>query len=248
MSEHLAFIELVAEPVQRRCWLLYRALDCLPLDQAIDWAQRADDFIVHGRAEPRTGADAIRPEPAAVAAPRRSEPRIELPAAVVAAPNPVAAAPSARATISPEQRQRLIDRLATGAKNTDLAAEFGLTAKQVQGVRIGCGREIAARRSEAAPRLAQEPPAAAPSSPLPASVDEVVRFLRQQDDVVVPQASGEFLVNARFRLQFDELVSRANRIRARQGKPEFAVANGANGHPAAQRLAATNGHVLAKVA
>jgi hypothetical protein len=221
MGDHLAFMELVAEPTQRRCWLLYRALECLPIDQAIDWAQRADTFIASGR-----GGD-ITPQREPV----------------------TSAAPSARLIIATEQRRRLIDRLATGARNADLAAEFGLTPKQVQGVRIGCAREIARRRDAPQPLPTDPQPAAASDRAIRASVEEVVRFLRQQDDVVVPQASGEFLVNARFRLRLDELISRANRMRTRQGKPEFAVANGINGHAAAAPdLAAANGHPLAKVA
>ncbi|HTV88465.1 MAG TPA: hypothetical protein VME41_05565 [Stellaceae bacterium] len=248
MNDHLAFMELVTEPVQRRCWLLYRALENLPLDQAIDWAQRADDFILGERPDARAVAVATQPRTALSPAPRCEPPPAivpkldELDAAAPAAPLP------ARPAISAEQRQRLIDRLATGARNADLATEFGLSAKQVQGVRIGCAREIAARRAPAAgpgqERSVDAPPV------LPASVEEIVRFLRQQDDVVVPQASGEFLVNARFRLQLGELVSRANRIRARQGKPEFAVANGLNGHAtdghvAAQGIASANGHAHA---
>jgi hypothetical protein len=251
MSDHLAFLQSVAEPAQRRCWLLYRALEAAPLDQAIGWAQRAEEFIT-GVAEPlHTAALPARPQAAAPAAD---------PPSVIATGGAKSAEADATAlgksTIQSEQRRRLIDRLAAGGKNADLAAEFGLAPKQVQGVRIGCAREIAARRAERGPvRPATVQPAAivAPAAPTPqpapiaASVDEVVRYLRQQDDVVVPQGSGEFLVNARFRLPLEELVSRANRIRARQGKPEFTLANGANGHAMANGLASANGHALAKV-
>jgi hypothetical protein len=237
MSDHLAFNELAAEPVQRRCWLLYRALDCLPLDQAIDWARRADDFIMYGRTEPLS-------EPAGVTALHRSEQPIEVPAAIVA-DEVVPAALPLRSAMSPDERRRLIDRLAAGAKNVDLATEFGLTPKQVQGFRIGCAREIAARRLEPAHPEAEIPPAPPPASAIAASVDEVVRFLRQQDDVVVPQGDGEFLVNARFRLPLDELVSRANRIRKRQGKLEFALANGVTAHTASRSVATSNGHAHA---
>jgi hypothetical protein len=248
MSDHLAFVELMAEPVRRRCWLLYRALECLPFDQAVDWAQRADAFV-SGAPASRTSLAPARPEPVAAVAPRAPEELIELPAAVVAKSYNAAAVPAvppARPAISAEQRQQLIDRLAMGARNADLAAEFGLTPKQVQGVRIGCSRDIAARRVEPAPQRVREASPPSPSA-IPASVDEVVRFLRQQDDVVVPQAPGEFLVNARFRLPLDELVNRANRIRARQGKPEFVVTNGVNGHAAAPMpvVHQANGHAVA---
>ncbi len=52
-------------------------------------------------------------------------------------------------------------------------------------------------------------------------VMEVVRYLRQQDDVVVHQGNGMFLVNGRFHLRTSELVDKANRIRQRQNKPLF---------------------------
>jgi hypothetical protein len=266
MSDHPTFMQFVAEPTQRRCWLLYRALECAPLDRAIELALRADAFVSDGSAPPRVAVTLARPEPATVAAaatvasapaPPPAVTRLvdpALPRTAATADVAAAAAKPARSIIQAEQRQRLIDRLATGDKNTDLAAEFGLTPKQVQGVRIGCGREIAARREQRATAQPVAPslPIAAPDDTaaqppvIAASVDEVVRFLRQQDDVVVPQGStGEFLVNARFRLQLEELVSRANRIRARQGKPEFSLTNAANGHPALPPgVAPANGHAV----
>jgi hypothetical protein len=62
--------------------------------------------------------------------------------------------------------------------------------------------------------------ASSPQNP-PEPIEEVVRFLRQQDDVVVRQNDREFLVNGRFRLDAAQLVERANRMRARHGKPAF---------------------------
>jgi hypothetical protein len=49
----------------------------------------------------------------------------------------------------------------------------------------------------------------------------VVRYLRQRDDTVVPNGEDLFLVNGRFRVSSDELISRANRMRARDGKSTF---------------------------
>jgi hypothetical protein len=250
MSDHLAFMQLVANASQRRCWLVYRALECAPLDQALELAQRAEEFIVRGASERYAGDSTVRPEILPAAPPGG----VERSRAVAAAGSAKADDPGTpiggRSAIPAEQRRRLIDRLAQGGKNAELAAEFGLTPKQVQGVRIGCAREIAGRRTEqpeVAPASAIVAPADAAAQPatVAASVDDVVRYLRQQDDVVVPQASGEFLVNARFRMPLDELVNRANRIRTRHGKPEFAVANGANGHALAHGIAAANGHALA---
>jgi hypothetical protein len=54
-----------------------------------------------------------------------------------------------------------------------------------------------------------------------ANLDDIVRYLRQRDDVVVSAEGGMFLVNGRFRLDPDELLLRANKMRRRQGKPEF---------------------------
>lgn len=126
-----------------------------------------------------------------------------------------------------------------GVPKTPLAAEFRLSAKQVQGIRIGCARQIAQRPAGSA----TEPPHVAETAITdPACVDVVVRFLRQQDDVVVPQGNGEFLVNGRFRLDFSELVARANRMRARQGKPEFKATIGR--HIAPQGIAQGNGQAL----
>ena len=67
-----------------------------------------------------------------------------------------------------------------------------------------------------------------PSAPFDASISpvsahDVVRYLRQRDDVVVPIGDGAFLVNGRFRETLGQLVERANRMRARQHLPRFGV-------------------------
>jgi hypothetical protein len=72
--------------------------------------------------------------------------------------------------------------------------------------------------------------------PLPAP-DEVVRFLRQNDDVVISAGPGMYLVNGRFRESGDELVARANRIRARRDERPFVF------FPAPEHIAGKlNGH------
>src|SRR6267154_6104515 len=113
----------------------------------------------------------------------------------------------------------------------ELALEFGLSPKQVQGFRIGSAREIARRRAHTGNAFEAEQEA----SPT-AIIDDIVRYLRQQDDVVVLQEDGGYLVNGRFRMTASELVARANRMRMRQRKPAFEVANGAlsSGAPAAK--------------
>jgi hypothetical protein len=54
-----------------------------------------------------------------------------------------------------------------------------------------------------------------------AGPDDVVRYLRRRDDVVVPADDGTYIVNGRFRESLEELVERANRMRARQRLPVF---------------------------
>jgi hypothetical protein len=56
-------------------------------------------------------------------------------------------------------------------------------------------------------------------------IQDVVRYLRQRDDIVVPKGEDLFLVNGRFRLSSDELISRANRMRERDGKSTFQLSS-----------------------
>ncbi len=43
-SEYVEWLELLGKPERRRCWLLWKALECSPLDRAIDLARDADQF------------------------------------------------------------------------------------------------------------------------------------------------------------------------------------------------------------
>jgi hypothetical protein len=83
---------------------------------------------------------------------------------------------------------------------------------------MGSARRIAERRKRSLDDSNSEGAAA-----IPASEDDVVRYLRQQDEVVVRSEDGVFCLNGRFRLELSELVSKANRMRTRQGKPTFAL-------------------------
>jgi hypothetical protein len=139
--------------------------------------------------------------------------------------------------LSDDDRDRLLGRLADGARNAELAAEFGISAKQVQGVRMGCAREIARRRAAPTDQASNQDDQ---DSTATASIDEIVRYLRQQDDVVVPQEDGGYMVNGRFRLSAAELMARANRMRSRERKPAFQMhstdhqirrRSGPTGHP-----------------
>ena len=236
VMEHGNFAMLVEDSNRRRLWLLFKALECGPLDQALELARRCDDFVTGEIAEPRLAIAPSCPQPSVAALLPVEEVQTATSAVSSVGLEETPPPKPTRLTLTAQQRDRLLERLSEGAKNAELAAELGLSSKQVQGIRMGCARQIANRRAQ---RESQQSPSLPPA--LNASVDEVVRYLRQQDDVVVPQDGGEFLVNARFRLRLAELVSRANRMRARQGKPEFELqagtqapketVNSANGHP-----------------
>jgi hypothetical protein len=59
---------------------------------------------------------------------------------------PASKPPKQNLVVSAERREQLLERLAQEATNAELAAEFGLSSRQVQGFRMGPAREIAARR------------------------------------------------------------------------------------------------------
>ena len=124
--------------------------------------------------------------------------------------------------LEPEKKAEISARLEGCDSDAQLAAEFGLTPRQVQGFRMQVGRRA---KSKAAAVNPHQRPAASAPAPLTNSpvIDEVVRYLRQQGDVVVADGPGMFLVNGRFRLDVDQLQHRANRMRQRQRKPDFQI-------------------------
>lgn len=217
MTEPLTLVDRLNDPATRRFWLLCEALRCMPLDRAIELARDAEAFImgstpreageISAKLETEVWPNSTTPEVADETIPKQS------------------AGPK-RLAISAHDREQLLDRLAQGATNDELAKAFGLTSRQVQGVRIGAAREIAHRRNRPPEQQQAEENPEPDYAPLPASPEDVVRYLRQQSDVVVQQDDADFLVNGRFRLSLAELVSRANRMRHRQSKPEFVLVNG----------------------
>jgi hypothetical protein len=211
--DDVASLTRLEDPATRRLWLLTQALRCVPLDKAVELARVAEGFITAAarlktKAGPGEPAGKTVPTECGVAPANCCEPTLII--SSTHKPTPLA--------LSVERREQLLDRLAQGASNAELAQAFSLTARQVQGIRMGAARKIAQRRLRVR--------SVADSPGISTTTEQVIRYLRQQDDVVVPQEHGQFLVNARFRLRLADLVSRANRMRQRQGKPEFALGNG----------------------
>ena len=48
MKEHEELVALVDDAAARRLWLLYNAMQCLPLDRAIELARTAETFVTGG--------------------------------------------------------------------------------------------------------------------------------------------------------------------------------------------------------
>ena len=248
MNELDEFLKRLEHLTNRRCWLLYEALRCLPLDRAIDLARSAEAFVT-GPAEDRIEKDRVDIEGRAAEAPVASEQLIDAVPSSLPAVEKRLVNNRSSLVLTLERREQLLERLAQGARNVELASEFGLASRQVQGIRMGSAGEISKRRDrhskmDASPWHPSELPAA------PGSAEDIVRYLRQQDDVVVPNGDGEFIVNARFRLGLPELADRANKMRRRQAKPEFQLAGrpsiqardvtSANGHPMFWEKPSTN--------
>jgi hypothetical protein len=246
MDERVELIGLIDNPPARRLWLLCNALHCLPFDRAIEMARTAEAFVTGSVAEKHAGDARVYAEPPVAEAVERTDQHIdEIPANPIIEDipsNPTVGHPTAtkrtRLALPADQRDRLLGRLAEGAKNGELATEFDLSLQQVQGLRIGCARDIAKRRDQRGNETVHSQQVLSHS----ASMEEIVRYLRQQDDVVVPQENGQFLVNGRFHMALGDLAARANRMRIRQRKPAFELIGD---KPArAEQIASANGHPL----
>lgn len=225
------------EPVLRRCWLLNKALENASLDEALRVAWAADEFLGTGRA----GAQA----------PENGQALREW--------------LSGGLSTVPSQGSQFAPRFAITASPRDRADEGWVSPLAEQ----GAGHVPAADRIEGPPdgfknvgaagndiqeavsgRSGDEDAGDEPVDDEPqnamisalavlADMDDIVRFLRQQDDVVVSAGTGAYLVNGRFQLNCEELLARANKIRQRRGKPQFqripAGFPTANGGGAAER-------------
>jgi len=209
MDESVTSLGRLADPATRRLWLLTEALRCVPLIKAVKLAREAEGFIT---AAPTIETSEVSGDPAeATNCAVTTRTAYDRGGNISSMKKPIGLA------LSSDRREQLLDRLAQGASNAEVAQVFSLSTRQVQGMRMGAARDITNRRQRI--RSSRD------DAGIACSPEEVIRYLRQQDDVVVRQDDGPFLVNGRFRLGLADLVSRANRMRARQGKREFHLAN-----------------------
>jgi len=208
--------KFVNEPVQRRWWLLRRAMEMTSLENALQLAAQAEAFLVGDIGSIPVGTRKF-PMPASTTTPVQPAARNPISGQIDAEPGH-----RPELLLEPDRKAELQARLAAGVPNADVAAEFGLTPRQVQGFRMQIARKAASREkrmAEAAdPICYSNGVPTATRSPL---VEEVIRYLRQQGDVIVGSPQSSFTVNNRFQLDFEQLLNRANKMRARQGKPDF---------------------------
>jgi hypothetical protein len=193
---------VVSEPVLRRCWLLNKALESASLDEALKLARAADEFLGGDQAKAQalldemavSGSSSTRPSQGAEAA-----------SALI---NAASSAGEAKQDAEPVSTT---DQVAYAA---DIVESASATENH--------GRDGGSNSSRVEEAGDSEPQAAITSGlAVLAGMDDIVRFLRQQDDVVVSAGTATYLVNGRFQLNSKELLDRANKIRDRQGKPQF---------------------------
>ena len=114
MSENITLVDLVKNSVCRRTWLLYKALKTSPLNEALDLARAADEFVT-GASIVQSGADCSM-EPAADL-PSGDEPTLETAIDVVETTTASSKARVDLIQLSTDDRERLIERLSSGATN-----------------------------------------------------------------------------------------------------------------------------------
>lgn len=125
---------------------------------------------------------------------------------------------SSRPKLDRSSQIEFFKAIARGATNGELAARFGLTKRQAHALRIAIMRRTRSASSAAAPPESRQ--CATEGSSLKQMEADVVRFLRQIGDVVVKKGD-EFVVNSILKLNFPELIARANAKRQQRGKSNF---------------------------
>ncbi len=202
---------LLNDPIRRRCWLLSKALEIGSLQDAMRLAQEADAFVLQGRGDKFAGSAPDKRDGPPTADPKRT-----------------GASPFAFTS------GEILTHRAEPSGGQAHSALHGKFAEDANGTTVTYfgnddGAEAHANDGPVAPSGDTDLAVLAGS-------EDIVRYLRQRDDVVVPE-NGFFLVNGRFRLSPGELLARANKMRARQGMPLFERMP--LGFPQERRLAAS---------
>jgi hypothetical protein len=210
---------IFAEPILRRCWLLNKALENAPLEEALKLAQAADQFLDLDRQGISQSLSIVKSTSGALESACLRKQNTPL-------TNAAASELAESSVIFPAERHAGHDRMPEFAANgLETAGASELEATESLGDPLDSGS--ADSGSDDPPQTGDGKEDIAPQSgavgdlAVLASMDDIVRYLRQRDDVVVSAGTDTFLVNGRFRLNSNELLIRANKMRERQGKPLF---------------------------
>jgi hypothetical protein len=205
---------------QRRLYFLLLVADQMEMREAFALAERMETFIT-ARAASLVGVPILSADAGAATSRGEGACAVEngngVQGATSSADAPPAFDEAVQASPAPQRRldrsaqMEFFKAIARGATNAELAERFGLTKRQAHALRIGMVRR--SRSVEPASRTERQAP--------PATVEaEIIRFLRQVGDVVLKEDDA-FVVNSILRLNFQELVARANTKRLQRGKPTF---------------------------
>jgi hypothetical protein len=115
-----------------------------------------------------------------------------------------------RPLLDQEAKARFIQEAARNPDNRHLAQTFGLSIRQAHAIRVGVSKYIASARREYEQQMQDDPLRTKAKSG--STMDDVVRYLREIDDVVVPDGR-HYVVNSNLTLTAEQLVERANRKR-----------------------------------
>src|SRR5690349_21220982 len=116
MQKPVALTELMYDPAARRLWMLYQAVSCAPFERAVELARAAEMFVAGSLAESPAA------EPPTDAAQRQADHEaIALSGGTESTASPLAVPETTttpnRLALSEDQRDRLLTRLAGGARN-----------------------------------------------------------------------------------------------------------------------------------
>jgi hypothetical protein len=185
---------IFSQPALRRCWLFNKALENASFDEALKLAQAADEFL------------------------RAAE--LEMSASIPTKP-------IIRSSQGPHYASPLESVRSLPVKcESDHLDPTGIVRDAAETVVVGRCRSLEGSLDELSDSLGDDREiasqvAAENSLMVPATHEAIVRYLRQRDDVVVRDGANIFVINGRLRLNFGEMLSRANKMRERQGKPRF---------------------------
>jgi hypothetical protein len=221
-------------PARRRFWLVAQLIGrcgVTEIESALSAAAKVEAFIANGKGT--AGAPLGRGDLGAAA--RAVASNIEPSQRVDGQASPVTATSSnsqnvvdiggkyrnaRRQLLDKETRSRFIQEAAINPDNRHLAQLFGLSVRQAHAIRVGLSKFIADGRREI--ELQMQDDFLRNKSAAAATMEDVVRYLRQINDVVVPNGQN-YIVNYKLALTGEQLLERANVKRRERKQPPFVM-------------------------